>query len=58
MAELPGIGRDLAAKLVEIVQSGRFPALEQARARVPAGLAELVELHGVGRSARRRCTTS
>jgi DNA polymerase (family X) len=48
LAELPGVGRDLAEKLVGIVESGRFPALEEARARVPAGLAELVELPGVG----------
>ena len=48
LAELPGIGRDLAQKLVGIVRTGRFPALEEARSRVPAGLAELVELPGVG----------
>lgn len=48
LAELPGIGRDLAEKLVGLIQTGRLPALEEARARVPAGLAELVELPGVG----------
>jgi DNA polymerase (family X) len=48
LAELSGIGRDLAQKLVGIVESGRFAALEEARARVPVGLAELVELPGVG----------
>jgi DNA polymerase (family X) len=48
LAELPGIGHDLAEKLVGVVGSGRFPALEEARARVPAGLADLVELPGVG----------
>lgn len=48
LAELSGIGRDLAQKLVGIVSSGRFPALEEARARVPSALAELVELPGVG----------
>ena len=48
LAELPGIGHDLAEKLVGVVETGRFPALEQARARVPAGLADLVELPGVG----------
>ena len=48
LVELPGIGRDLAAKLVEMVESGHFPALEEARARVPSGLADLVELPGVG----------
>jgi DNA polymerase (family 10) len=48
LAELPGIGRDLAEKLVGVVESGRLPALEEARARVPAGLADLVDLPGVG----------
>jgi DNA polymerase (family X) len=48
LAELPGIGRDLAQKLVGVVESGRFVALEEARAREPAGLADLVELPGVG----------
>jgi DNA polymerase (family X) len=48
LAELPGIGRDLAEKLVGVVESGHFPALEQARSRVPTGLADLVELPGVG----------
>jgi len=48
LADLPGIGHDLAEKLAGVVESGRFPALEEARARVPAGLADLVELPGVG----------
>lgn len=48
LAELSGIGRDLAQKLVGIVETGTFPALEEARNRVPAGLVELVELPGVG----------
>ena len=48
LAELPGIGHDLAGKLVEIVESGRFPALEEARAQVPSGLVDLLELPGVG----------
>ena len=48
LAELPGIGRDLAAKLVGVVESGHLPALEEARARVPAGLSDLVELPGLG----------
>jgi DNA polymerase (family 10) len=48
LADLPGIGHDLAGKLVEIVETGRFPALEEARSRVPAGLAELIELPGIG----------
>jgi DNA polymerase (family 10) len=48
LAQLPGIGRDLAGKLVEIVETGRFRALEEARRRVPVGLAELIELPGIG----------
>jgi DNA polymerase (family 10) len=48
LTELAGIGRDLAGKLTGIVESGRFAALDEVRARLPAGLAELVELPGVG----------
>jgi DNA polymerase (family X) len=48
LAELSGIGRDLADKLVAIIETGRFVALEEARGRVPAGLADLVELPGIG----------
>jgi DNA polymerase (family 10) len=48
LAELPGIGDDLARKILEIVQTGRCQALEEVAQRVPRGLLELVRLPGLG----------
>jgi DNA polymerase (family 10) len=48
LVELPAIGRDLAAKIVEILETGRLTALEEARSRTPPALAELMELPGLG----------
>ena len=36
---LPGIGEDLAAKIKEIVETGRLRALEEVEARTPSTLA-------------------
>jgi len=33
LSELPGIGKDLAGKIGEIVRSGKLPALEESSAR-------------------------
>jgi len=46
--ELPGIGKDLAAKIATIVRTGKLPLLEQVRARVPAPLVELTRIEGLG----------
>ena len=46
--KLPGIGKDLAAKIVEIVQTGRCNALEKLRKSTPSGLAELLKIPGLG----------
>lgn len=45
---LPGIGRAIAAKVEELVSSGRLAALEKAAARFPAGLVQVMELPGIG----------
>ena len=45
---LPGIGADLAAKSLEIVNTGRCKSLEQLRRQVPHGLVELLHLPGLG----------
>jgi DNA polymerase (family 10) len=45
---LPGIGADLAAKIDELLRTGRLRALQQLRRRVPAGLRELLRLPGLG----------
>ncbi|HEY7682591.1 MAG TPA: DNA polymerase/3'-5' exonuclease PolX [Gemmatimonadales bacterium] len=48
LTELPGIGDDLAGKIVEIVRTGRLGALEEAGRRVPHGLASLLRVPGLG----------
>jgi len=48
LTELEGIGTDLAAKIEEIVTTGRLAALEDLERRVPASLVELTTLPGLG----------
>lgn len=48
LTKLPGIGKDLAAKIVEIVQTGQCQALEKLRKDLPAGLTELLKIPGLG----------
>ncbi|NJD32392.1 MAG: DNA polymerase/3'-5' exonuclease PolX [Gammaproteobacteria bacterium] len=48
LAELPGIGEDLAGKIATIVGTGKLPLLEQVRARVPAPLVEMTRIEGLG----------
>jgi DNA polymerase (family X) len=45
---IPGIGRDLAAKIAELVRSGRLKALEKLRREVPPGARDLLGLPGMG----------
>jgi DNA polymerase (family 10) len=45
---LPGIGEDLAAKIIEIVKTGRCKALLRLRKQVPRGLLELLRIPGFG----------
>lgn len=46
--ELPGIGKDLAAKIETIVCTGVLPQLVQLETRVPRALADLMNLPGLG----------
>lgn len=46
--ELPGIGKDLAEKLKEIVETGRLHLLEEVEHRLPPSLVELASLPGLG----------
>jgi len=48
LTELPGIGDDLAAKIKEIVETGKCKALEQLRHEMPPTLTELLKLPGLG----------
>lgn len=48
LAELPDIGESLAQKIVTIVETGKLPALEEARRRTPAVLSTLMKMRGIG----------
>lgn len=48
LSALPGIGKDLAAKIETIVRDGRLPLLERVRAKVPAPLVEMTRIEGLG----------
>ncbi len=48
LTKLPGIGKDLAGKIAEIVESGRCLALEKLRKASAPGLTELLKIPGLG----------
>ena len=48
LTELPGIGRDLSAAIVELIGTGRLRRIEELGEQVPRSLVELVKLDGVG----------
>jgi len=48
LSELPAVGKDLAGKIAAICASGRFDALEKIKKKLPAGVADLTEIPGLG----------
>ena len=48
LTALPGIGKDMAAHIRDLVESGRLTALEELTAKVPSTLIDVMELPGVG----------
>jgi DNA polymerase (family 10) len=46
--QLPGIGKTIEAKVVEVVEDGEMHALTKRRGLVPAGVVEFLRLPGVG----------
>jgi len=48
LTRLPGIGKDLAAKIKQIVDTGRCEALDKLRKQTSPGLAELLRIPGLG----------
>ncbi|HMD97304.1 MAG TPA: DNA polymerase/3'-5' exonuclease PolX [Terriglobia bacterium] len=48
LTEIPGVGADLAAKIKELVDTGRCEAHQKLRERVPLGLLDILHLQGVG----------
>ena len=48
LSELPGIGKDLAGKIAEIVKTGHFPLLDSLKKKLPGELGEIATLPGLG----------
>jgi DNA polymerase (family 10) len=48
LKQLPGIGDDLAAKIVELALTGRLELLRRSAATVPAGVMALMRVPGIG----------
>lgn len=48
LAELPGIGKTLAAQITELVTTGRLPYYEELKATVPAGVLDLLKIPHLG----------
>ncbi len=48
LAELPDIGKDLAGKITEIVETGTLEMLDELGQEVPGELSKLLEIHQLG----------
>jgi len=48
LTELPGIGKDLAGKIADIVKTGHFGLLDQLKKKLPGELGEMAALPGLG----------
>jgi DNA polymerase (family 10) len=45
---IPGVGASIAAKIAEYLSTGRIAALDELRAKIPAGVLELTRVPGLG----------
>jgi DNA polymerase (family X) len=45
---IPGVGASIAAKIAEYLATGRIAALDELRAKIPAGVLELTRVPGLG----------
>lgn len=48
LPKIPGIGDDLAAKIVEIIHTGECSLLSRLRKELPAGITDLLHIPGLG----------
>ncbi len=48
LTKLPGIGKDLAQKIKEIIETGSFDKLRELEKKLPPGLIELLKVEGLG----------
>ncbi len=48
LTDLPGIGKDLAGKIKEIVETGSLALFEELKGKTPSGLSQLMKVEGLG----------
>ncbi len=48
LTQLPGVGHDLASKIVEIVTTGKLPQLQELEKRIPKAIVSMMRLKGLG----------
>ncbi|GAA1900829.1 DNA polymerase/3'-5' exonuclease PolX [Streptomyces sodiiphilus] len=48
LRQIPGVGRSIAGKITEYLETGRIPALEETRTQIPPGVRELVAVPDLG----------
>jgi DNA polymerase (family 10) len=48
LLEIPGVGKAIAGKIVELLEQGTFAAWERMTAETPATVLDLLELPGIG----------
>lgn len=48
LARVPGIGKNIMAKVGELVEKGKMDKLEKVRSEIPRGLLEIMALPGIG----------
>jgi DNA polymerase (family 10) len=48
LTSLPGIGKDLAAKIQEMLETGKVKALDELHKEVPASVEDLLQIPGLG----------
>ncbi|RSM80975.1 DNA polymerase/3'-5' exonuclease PolX [Kibdelosporangium aridum] len=48
LRQIPNVGKSIADKIAEYFRSGRMPAIEELRAKVPAGVRELTTIPTLG----------
>jgi DNA polymerase (family 10) len=48
LTAIPGIGKDLAAKIRDLVQTGSTPLFDEMKSKVPLEAVALTELQGMG----------
>src|SRR5260370_7093951 len=48
LTEIPGVGKEIAQKIGNLLDTGTFPLLQQVEAQIPPGVAALLTVPGIG----------